>query len=288
MAKVTPNYNLAVIHPKIAAQWHPTRNSSLTPSHIGPSSSKLIWWLCKKGHEWNETVSNRAHSRTGCPYCSGQRVCADNCLETVFPHIARQWHPTKNKDLTPNDVTVGSDKRVWWICKKGHEWQTQVSARRRGYGCPYCSGRRATKDHSLQTKYPDLAAQWHPAKNGGLLPTDVSPRSSKKRWWICGKGHEWEAIVSNRTEGKGCPYCVGKKAWEGNCLATLAPHIAREWHPHKNGDLTPRDVTCGSNKKVWWMCRKGHEWEARIDNRHHGTGCPLCKREKAGKRLRNL
>jgi hypothetical protein len=83
-----------------------------------------------------------------------------------------------------------------------------------------------------------------------LLPKDVTPRSSKKVWWICGKGHEWEAIIYNRVKGRGCPYCAGFYACTDNCLETLAPHIAKEWHPKKNGDLTPKDVTKSSNKKV--------------------------------------
>ena len=33
---------------------------------------------------------------------------------------------------------------------------------------------------------------------------------------------------------------------------TPYPHLVKEWHPTKNGDLTPKDVTYGSNKKVWW------------------------------------
>jgi hypothetical protein len=193
MAKVTLQYNLAVIHPALAGQWHPTRNGSLTSRSVTPCSHKLIWWLCsKRKHEWQDTVSNRAHFRTGCPYCSGQRVCEDNCLERVAPDIARQWHPRKNKGLTPRDVTSGSGKKVWWICKNGHEWQALISARTRGTGCPGCSGHKASKENNLQKKNTRLAAQWHPTKNGELLPNDVTPKSSK----ICGGN------VARGTNGK--------------------------------------------------------------------------------------
>ena len=62
------------------------------------------------------------------------------------------------------------------------------------------------------------------------------------------------------------------------------PALSTEWHLTKNGDLTPKDVTPGSNKKVWWRCNKGHEWAAIINNRVHGTGCPVCARQKRVKK----
>jgi len=147
MAKLTPDYNLSVINPTLAGQWHPTLNGDLTPRSVTPDSSKRRWWLCQKGHVWQDTVSNRTHFQTGCPYCWGQRVCADNCLETVAPHLAAQWHPTKNNGLTPKDVTAGSGKRVWWICKKGHEWEARISDRHSGSGCPVCGKMKAWETH---------------------------------------------------------------------------------------------------------------------------------------------
>ena len=284
MAKLTPTYNLAVIHPEIAKLWHTTRNGNLTPHSVTPSSGKRIWWLCQKGHEWQDTVSNRAQFRTGCPYCSRRRVCADNCLETLAPHIVKEWHPTKNNGLTPKDVTAGSDTKAWWICENGHEWQAKVHQRKRGSGCPYCARnsvrKRATDQNNLQKKNPRLAVQWHPTKNGVLLPKDVTPRSGQKVWWLCNKGHEWQAMVSNRANGRGCPYCAGFYACVDNCLATLSPHIAGQWHPLKNGELTPTDVTKSSNKKVWWLCANGHEWKATVGNRTNGRGCPGCNVER--------
>ena len=132
MAKLTSAHNLAVVHPKMAKQWHPTLNGDLTPRRVTPSSDKRIWWRCQKGHERQVSPSNRVHFGTGCPFCSGKRVSDDNCLERVLPHIARQWHPTQNKGLTPKDVTCGSGKKIWWLCPKGHEWEARISDPHRG------------------------------------------------------------------------------------------------------------------------------------------------------------
>ena len=94
-------------------------------------------------------------------------------------------------------------------------------------------------------------AEWNYEKNGDLNPYELTAFSHRKVWWKCEKGHEWNATVASRTSGKGCPYCIGKKAWKGfNDLSTTHPELAREWHPTKNDELTPFDITFGSDKKV--------------------------------------
>lgn len=52
---------------------------------------------------------------------------------------------------------------------------------------------------SLAKADPEIAAQWHPTKNGSVTPADVRPNSFKKRWWKCEKGHEFEAMPVYRT-----------------------------------------------------------------------------------------
>ena len=116
-----------------------------------------------------------------------------------------------------------------------------------------------------------------------LTPIDITPGSGEKVWWQCKKGHEWEAVIGSRNKGAGCPYCSGKKANLETCLATIKPNVAKQWHSSKNESLTPYDVLPGSNKKAWWQCEKGHEWEAVIGSRNSGTGCPYCSGQKTNK-----
>ena len=214
-----------------------------------------------------------------------------NILAETHPELVAEWHPTKNGDLTPQDVTAGSGKKVWWLCAEGHEWKATVGNRSLGRGCPFCAGRKVVKGvNDLKTTHPELVAEWHPTKNGDLMPQDVTAGSGKKVWWQCAKGHEWQARVENRSILKnGCPYCSGNKIWIGfNDLPTTDPELVTEWHPTKNGDLTPQDVTAGSGKKVWWQCAKGHEWQAQIASRFYGVGCPVCSGNKALKGFNDL
>ena len=211
-------------------------------------------------------------------------------LAETHPEVAKQWHPTKNRDLTPYDVTFGSDKRVWWKCDKGddHEWQINVYKRSSGTGCPICSGKIVVVSNCLATVNPKLASEWHPTKNGELTPYDVTHTSNKKVWWKCPKGddHEWESVIYNRSIGTGCLICSNRKVVMSNMLSTTHPELAKEWHPTKNGDLTPKNITAGFSKRIWWKCDKGddHEWVTSIANRlNKKTGCPFCSGRRSSK-----
>ncbi len=267
---------------KIAKEWNYEKNGRLKPEHFLANSDKKIWWKCVKGHEWQATISNR-NNGNGCPYCAGKKVSKGfNDLQTVNPTLAKEWNYEKNGNLRPVNVTANSHKKVWWKCSKGHEWQATIDHRNKGRGCSYCAGQKVLRGYNdLQTVNPILAKEWNYEKNTGLSPMDVMPNSDKKVWWKCSEGHEWQAMISNRNKGRGCPYCSGRYAVKGtNDLQTVNPILAKEWNYEKNNGLTPMDVTPGSNKKVWWKCCKGHEWQATIYNRNKGNGCPICRKNK--------
>ena len=279
MGKLTDSNNLQIINPRLSKEWHPTKNGELAPKDVAPKSARKVWWICGNKHEWFAKVDNRAHG-AGCPYCSGNAVCRDNCLQTKNPKLSKEWHPTKNENLTPKDITSGSNRKVWWTCYKGHEWQARVKSRVKGARCPYCTGKFPTEENNLQVINPKLSEQWHPVRNGNLTPNDVLPNSGKKVWWICGKGHEWPTVIAHRTRGSGCPYCSGKIAAKDNNLQVLNPELSEEWHPVRNENLTPEKILPGSHKKVWWRCKNGHEWKAFVFSRNKGAGCPNCNRQK--------
>lgn len=201
------------------------------------------------------------------------------CVEHDRPDLLRQWDTEKNGDLTPQRVSYGSKKRVWWRCREGHSWQTAVYTRTsQSSGCPYCAGKKPWPgEGDLASQRPDLAAQWHPTKNRGTTPAELLPGSRRKVWWVCEKGHEWQATVKSRTGGSGCPVCVNQALRPGvNDLAATHPELLAQWHPTKNGKLTPRDLTAGTRRRVWWVCEKGHEWQAAVLSRANGAGCPVC------------
>ena len=200
-------------------------------------------------------------------------------LQSEYPELAKQWHPTRNDPLTAGDVTPHSGQKVWWLCSNLHEWQAVINSRTRGYGCPYCAGQRPTAKRNLATEYPKLLSEWDWERNGTHRPEDFSPRSASKVWWKCRKGHSWQATVLNRTRDtpNSCPVCLNRLLGEDNSLAKVRPDIANEWHPSKNLPLTPNDVVAGGSRKVWWICKHGHEWQAPVGRRViSGSGCSKC------------
>lgn len=213
---------------------------------------------------------------------SSRRIERDKSLAVLYSEIAAQWHPTKNGELSPGDIGSGSAAKVWWLCSKGHEWQSQVCHRAKEHTrCPYCSGRLPIKGkNDFETMYPELAAEWCCEKNDGLMPYDILPHGSRKIWWRCKKGHSWQAPVISRTNLKaGCPICAGQRTLPGeNDLATLRPDLEAEWHPSKNRDFKPSDCTISSGRKVWWRCKEGHEWQSVVSTRtgKDNCGCPYC------------
>lgn len=201
----------------------------------------------------------------------------NNTLAVQRLELIAEWSE-KNTPLTPDKITYGSNKMVWWKGKCGHEWQASVKSRSHGENCPICSGARVVEGiNDLATLKPEIASEWS-VKNGELKPTMVSVGSHKKILWRCKLGHEWTATVKSRAmNGTGCPYCSHNKILKGfNDLASQLPDVAAEWS-EKNYPLTPNQVTVFANRKVWWKCKKcGYEWNTLISSRSGGSKCPCC------------
>ena len=213
-------------------------------------------------------------------------------LRHAHPKIAAEWNVERNAPLTPEMVTRGAHHKAWWNCPRGHEpYQSTVLARTNGgNGCPTCAGKRVDHTNSFASKFPALVAEWHPTKNGVLTPNTVAAVSSRRIWWRCAVGHEWQAQVSSRNAGHGCSKCAfanrkPKVVNQERSVTGKHPLLAKQWHPTKNGDDRPDRASPGSHRKVWWRCSKGHEWQASINNRVHGTGCPKCARATFSKRV---
>lgn len=183
-----------------------------------------------------------------------------------------------NPGVAAESITRGSDRKLWWLCAEGHEYETSPAHRHRGQGCPYCAGKRALAGfNDLGTKRPDLAAEWHPELNAPLSPSDVTLGSAKSVWWLGSCGHSWQARINNRNHGTSCPVCEGDIILPGfNDLATRYPQLSLQWDSGRNA-LPADRISPGSNKKGWWLCEAGHSWEATINNRTTGgNGCPVC------------
>lgn len=279
-------------NPQLLSEWDYEKNTNISPDKVSVGSRTIVNWICPDCHGSYSCYAYNRNAGKGCPYCSGKKVLLGfNDLQSKFPDIAKEWDYEENIGLTPTTITAGSRRTVSWICPKGHKYKMSIADRRRGDNCPYCSGRRILPGfNDLQTTHPEVASEWHPTKNGNKHPTEVSHGMTIKIWWKCSKcGNEWSASPNSRTRpsATGCPKCGKLKQKDSriktmlysgtNSLEAASPFLAKEWNIARNAPLLPSQVTKSSNIKVWWICSIcGNEWQATINHRFNGRGCPNC------------
>lgn len=291
--------SIANKRPALIMEWDYEKNGSLKPEFVRYSSSKKVWWKCKNNHSYQAVVSSR-YVGTGCKYCAGQvLIVGVNDLLSQNKDLVEEWDYEKNGELKPDGITVSNAKKVWWICKAcGHSWEASIAHRNNKRGCPECSKKkvgRATvrtairKNGSFAEQCPDATLEWNYEKNKNLKPEDFSISSGEKVWWKCKTcNHEWEAYISNRAKGHGCPECakrvVGRKTVlvalkKSGSIADSHSYLLKYWDYDKN-EITPHEVSKGTHKKVYWICDKGHSYEQSIANKVKGQGCPFCSGQK--------
>ncbi len=213
----------------------------------------------------------------------------ENSIAAVRPDLVSRWDYEKNGSITPEMVTLGTGQRFYWKCKIcNRSYLALPSKIAEGSVCSKHRNLLKHEGNDLATKHPELLKYWDYEKNE-VKPSEIYGGGERVVYWICEKGHSYTKSILKHIRGEGCPICAGKKVISGfNDLKTLRPDIAQTWNYAKNGNILPSQVTEHSNKKYWWICDKGHEWETSVKNRSYGKGCPYCYKEQKGKRQINM
>jgi len=274
---------LSRTHPHLMDEWDFDKNE-IRPEEVTNGSNRKVWWLCRKencGHSWGATVYNRTGNKRGCPACAGKVATKNNSLATKFPELCEEWDYDRNL-FTTKEVTPGSEKKAWWVCKKcEYKWETSVNNRagKNPTGCPRCAGMVISEKNNFAVLFPHLLEDWDYKKNKGVDPYKISSGTHKRIYWSCHVcSHPWSTYLFNRTLHKsGCPGCSKKAASSTSNVKKVFPELLKEWDYVKN-KVPPDKVSSYSAKKVWWKCRKcNHNWEAVVFSRTAGgNGCPAC------------
>ena len=278
----------------LAKYWDSDNNGEMNPMAVSLGSAIKIAWVCEHGHHFTKKPHDlkryvdQGDEHIICPYCNNRRILKGfNDLATLRPDVTGIWDTDANdaEGLSIYSVGVGSGKMAHWVCPKGHKWVQRIHDKITSInpdGCPVCDGTGhilVKGGNDLASVNPALAAQWDEKRNGKPA-SEVLADSSVKAWWICGNGHSWQAVVSSRTRGNGCPVCSRRITVKGiNDLESCNPELMKEWDYDRNGKLGlhPNRIPSSSEKHAWWICGLcGHRWKARINNRVQGTGCPAC------------
>ncbi len=195
--------------PALLVLWHEEKNEE-PAAKVPARAYRTCWWRCRAGHEF-QRKPRMLSKEPVCPICE----LGGSSLADTHPGLVKRWHPGKNL-AKPTDVTASHTANVWWVCADGHAFQRSPLQMTNDGGCPHC----ALSAESLAANFPELAAEWHPHKNGDLAPEQVEPDHRMTAWWLCSKGHEFQAVVRSRTRSHGrCPRCYG--AWTVDSIRTF-------------------------------------------------------------------
>lgn len=137
------------LYPELAKRFDYEKNDDINIKDLSPHSGKRVWWKCDTcGYSWQSKVASVVDNKGNCPECYRKnavnniiacRLTKNGSLACNYPDLLEEWDYDKNIEVTPETITVKSNKKVWWKCKNcGYEWQATVAKRTEGKGCPCC------------------------------------------------------------------------------------------------------------------------------------------------------
>ena len=273
----------SLLKPALQKQWDHAANAYLGNLDVKPYSNKIVAWRCDQCpdghlHQWSASVRDRTRG-TGCPQCTGRKVCQHSSLATLAPWAAAQWDYESNAACdSPATVAAQSNLKFGWRCQIcGHTWTASPSNRiGKQSGCPECAPRGTITNHPTfaECQHP-LLAEWDYKRNGacGNYSHNITLGSGKQIYWLCnqcpaGKEHSWSARPKSRTgrHPTGCAVCAGIATCRCNSLQALFPSIAAEWDNEKNTGK-PADYTAYSDRVVWWCNPQRGSWQQNVHGR---------------------
>lgn len=204
-------------------------------------------------------------------------------LSVTHPDLAKQA-----VDWDPSQVSYFKRGLLKWECTEGHQWLSKVIDRVKGKNCPNCNvevkkiigildsrGGLAEKPlvpkdakQPLTVTHPELSLEAE-----GWDPSKVSAGSNKKMLWRCKEGHVWEALVSNRSRGRGCRVCSTKQFNERKSASK------REKLSNFEGNLD-QNLVANANKKQKRKNKQKLNSELTLHQGHFSPGCSICSGKK--------
>ncbi|WP_439564940.1 zinc-ribbon domain-containing protein [Microcella sp.] len=196
--------DLMTTHPEIAGEI----DDDFAPALLSKASDHITSFRCPSGHRYQRRIVDRVAGK-GCLTCTedGLRASKQSIVDT-HPEVANEWHPWRNHQRKPEHFSFGSRETAWWLCPRGHAFESRIERRTRAnYRCGMCSKREfAPGVNDLATTDPELVLEWHPHKNSASASELMS--IDKLFWWKCiASGHEYEQTVDHRRKSMGCPQC---------------------------------------------------------------------------------
>lgn len=217
MDKSIKDNSFGFLYPDIASQVY---DKTINVFNLAPHGRTKLKWQCSNSleHTWETSINSRTNGHN-CPYCSGNKASSENNI-TCNKKLNKEYDRDKNNAL-PEEITLGSNKKVYWTCSLGHSYKSSPKNRNRGQGCSYCSGKLASLTNNV-TCNSKLDKEYDRDKNC-IDPKQLTLNSGKKVWWKCSFcTYLWKASPNNRSCGSGCKICSkGNSSREQECIEKL-------------------------------------------------------------------
>lgn len=197
----------------------------------------------------------------------------DFSVTNNLPHIEKEYAG----DIDIKELGFDSTIKVKWVCEKGHEVieSPHTRLRRKNAFCPICGKNRLGSLSDVDKEMAKL----YSSKNS-VPENEICCESTKVVEWECEKGHTWKRSVANQRRIRTCPVCSKKVASEEYSIFKQKPELEKEWDKEKNADIDASAIMPSTNKKVWWICEKGHSYTCSVADKNRGKGCPICAGKK--------
>jgi hypothetical protein len=245
--------SIAEKFPELISFWDQRNNEDANPKNVTAILTNSYSWTCNRKHTFTRQLQAMVKDQS-CKLCES--------IKETHSEMLSEWDYSKNIGIDPIEITQGSDKPLWWICKNGHSWSAAAVRRiRENKKCKTCS--------SLGFSFPELLNEWNFEKNSEIDPMVVHSGTRTKVFWKCKYGHEWQSSIQNRTGEKksNCPVCGRRNAAEKTRIIRLKktgslqdnyPEVASKWNVELNGNFKPTDISSNSHIFVWWTCNCGN------------------------------
>ena len=300
-ARVRRSHSIAD-DPIVGKLWDYEKNTE-DPTKLAYRCNRKFWWICPEcGESFQRTASHMSDGQLCCKCTDKQRVKTyhDNYMQTAVsiaddPIQSKYWDYDRNAE-DPHDIPFRSNGYYYWICPEcGKSYKRNASYQYvSSHLCNDCADKERQKNRNLTivskgsvADMPNLMAMWASDLNEED-PHNVSAYTKKMYWWRCPECGKVEySSPDKKHEYSHCGDCGNKmigitrrknEVSRKGSFGDQHPHLAKEWHPTMNGDVTPYDITSGCGECFYWKCKYGHVFrtspQERV-NRH--AGCPTCK-----------
>lgn len=279
--------SLLETHPEMLSEWHPTKNEH-NPGEVLAGSHYLATWFCKRGHEWQAQVKNRALRGDGCPICNTNstsriEIAIYTELSNLFEGVLwRNKILGKELDIYIPQYKTGIevDGSYWHKDKEDKDYSKTTFFTKNGINVIRLRSSKLSKLYETDISVDDNVDHFTACKL--VLERFLALGVLSERDLFQVKSYIQDGALKNSAMYKKILARLPGPD-EAESLAALNPELSQSWDYEKNFPLQPTMFSPTSSFKAWWKCDQGHSWQQTIHNltkfkskNSMGNGCKKC------------